>query len=434
MPVAIAGLIRHAGTAFAVMAIHACGPEQNRDVSLDLNTDTESTTQGTHFMRCTYCVLLFTTLFLGTAMAATPDAEGFVPMFNGQDLSGWVLTNTPSATWTFQDNMLVCSGKPIGELRTERMYQNFVMELEWRHMVPRGNAGVFIWADDITARGVPFHRGIEVQVLENAYGNTQSHTTHGDIFPIHGATMTPINGRGGSRAFPTEERSNPSPEWNHYRITCQDGEISLAVNGKVVTQGKECSPRKGYICLESEGGIVHYRNVRIKELPDTPVDAAHVAIASRGYRSIYSGLDLAGWTGKEDSLNAWHANDWVLSCDGPQNRSDVTLETAEQFGDVGFVFDVRLKEDGKSLQFGLRDAAIDTSDAAISTHLEQTGRWNRFEGTLQGSRLSLTVNGREAFQNRAVEKLAERGAISISPSGPIELANIYVRELSATIK
>ena len=124
----------------------------------------------------------------------------------------------------------------------------------------------------------------------------------------------------------------------------------------------------------------------------------------------------------------------MLSCDGPQNRSDVTLETAEQFGDVGFVFDVRLKEHGKSLQFGLRDAAIDTSDAAISTHLDQTGRWNRFEGTLQGSRLSLTVNGREAFQNRAVEKLAERGAISISPSGPIELANIYVRELSATIK
>ena len=47
------------------------------------------------------------------------------------------------------------------------------------------------------------------------------------------AKMTPINGRGGSRAFPTEERSKPSPQWNHYRIVCQDGAISLAVNGKV---------------------------------------------------------------------------------------------------------------------------------------------------------------------------------------------------------
>lgn len=379
-----------------------------------------------------YVVLLATLLVAMTAAAESePDDEGFSPLFNGKDLSGWVLTNTPPATWTFEDGMLICSGKPIGEIRTERMYQNFVMELEWRHMVPRGNAGVFIWADDITARGVPFHRGIEVQVLENAYGNTQSHTTHGDIFPIHGATMTPINGRGGSRAFPTEERSKPSPEWNHYRITCQDGEISLAVNGKVVTQGKECSPRKGYICLESEGGIVHYRNLRIKELPDTPVDAAHVAIANRGYRSIYTGLDLAGWTGEAEGLKGWQANDWVLSCLGPTNSSDATLATNEQFGDIGFVFDARIKEADKPLRVRLRNATIDANDPAIAKHLEQPGRWNRFEGTCHGNQLTLTVNGHEAFKDREVEKPVDRGPISISPGGPIELANIYVRELPA---
>lgn len=385
-------------------------------------------------MQRTFCYFLLATLLATTSVAAEPDDEGFVPLFNGKDLTGWVLTNTPPATWTFQDGMLICSGKPIGEIRTERMYQNFIMELEWRHMVPRGNAGIFIWADDITARGVPFHRGIEVQVLENAYGNTRSHTTHGDIFPIHGATMTPINGRGGSRAFPTEERSNPSPEWNHYRITCQDGEISLAVNGKVVTQGKDCSPRKGYICLESEGGIVHYRNVRITQLPDTPVDAAHVAIANRGYRSIYTGLDLSGWTGEAEALQAWHANDWVLSSDGPQDGNDAMLVTTEQFRDVGFVFDARIKEDGKSLRVRLRNATIDTQDPAIAKHLEQTGRWNRFEGTLNGNLLTLTVNGDKALEDQAVEQLSDRGSISISSGGAIDLANIYVRELSSNDK
>ena len=103
--------------------------------------------------------------------------------------------------------------------------------------------------------------------------------------------MTPINGRGGSRAFPTETLSKPSPEWNHYRITCQAGAISLAVNGTLVTQGKDCSPSKGYICLESEGGVVDYRNMRIKELPDTEVDPEDVAIADRGYECLYTGVD-----------------------------------------------------------------------------------------------------------------------------------------------
>ncbi|HIL36390.1 MAG TPA: DUF1080 domain-containing protein, partial [Planctomycetes bacterium] len=143
----------------------------------------------------------------------------FRPLFNGVNLDGWVPVNTAPSTWIVRDGLLHCTGKPIGELRTDRMYQNFVLELEWRHLDPGGNAGVFVWADDITAVGVPFHRSVEVQVLDHAYGNTRSHTTHGDIFPIHGAVMTPVNGRGGSRAFPTELHSKPSPEWNHYSIT-----------------------------------------------------------------------------------------------------------------------------------------------------------------------------------------------------------------------
>lgn len=372
--------------------------------------------------------------FASLTQATESTADGFVPMFNGKDLTGWVRTNTPPETWSLMDGMLICTGKPIGEIRTERMYQNFIMEVEWRHMVPKGNAGIFVWADDITSRGVPFHRGIEVQVLENAYGNTRSHTTHGDIFPIHGATMTPISGRGGQRAFPTEERSNPSPEWNHYRIVCQDGEISLAVNGKVVTQGKDCSPRKGYICLESEGGIVHYRNARIKALPDTPVEPEHVAIANRGYRSIYTGLDLSGWTGSEQALKAWRASDWVLAHQSPGVKSNSTITTAELFSDVGFVFDVKLKGDGSSLQVRCRNAAdspplFETGDSQVEALLQKLGNWNRFEGELLGGRLTLRVNGQQAFAEQSIASLNDEGPMSFTPAGPIDLANIYVREL-----
>jgi hypothetical protein len=392
-----------------------------------------------HFAFCLRSVLLLVLLTL-QSLSLTPskgvaeDAaeEGFKPAFNGKDLTGWVAVNTAPSTWKMQDGMLICSGKPIGELRTARMYQNFVMELEWRHMVPRGNAGVFVWADDITARGVPFHRGIEVQVLENAYGNTKSHTTHGDIFPIHGAKMTPVNGRGGSRAFPTEERSNPSPEWNHYRITCQDGNISLAVNGKVVTQGTNCTPRKGYICLESEGGVVHYRNVKIKELPDSPIADEHVAIANRDYRCLYNGIDFSGWHIPENVASNWKANDWVFSYDGKAAAGESAIETVDRFENFGFVFDVRRKENSGVLQISLRGPKgttinIDPSNEDLKKHLG--GGWNRFEGTLVGNILNLTVNGQSVVTDRKLDDVSKKGALRIVPDGPVDFANVYVRKL-----
>ncbi len=370
----------------------------------------------------------FATVVVGTLLACVSvpaDAEDrFEPMFNGTDLSGWVLTNTPPETWTFQDGLLICTGKPIGEIRTEKMYQNFIMELEWRHMVPRGNAGVFVWADDITARGVPFHRGIEVQVLENAYGNTQTYTTHGDIFPIHGAKMTPINGRGGSRAFPTEFRSNPSPEWNHYRIECRDGEISLAVNGKVVTRGTDASPRKGYICLESEGGVVHYRNIRIQTLPDTEIAPEHIAIASRGYESLYTGLDLKGWVQPKDS-DRWKVNDWTLSHTSTPDQTS-RLVSERSFDSIGFVVDVRLKDESSKASVALGDqSTFDLADPEIAKHLQKTGQWNRLELTQVDANRVLLVNG----QPTDVSQSSESGTLTLVASGNIDFCNVYVRTI-----
>lgn len=334
------------------------------------------------------------------SLTAPVSGQERVPLFNGKDLTGWVLVNTPVETWTVQDGMLVCSGKPIGEIRTERMYQNFELEVEWRHMVPGGNAGIFVWADDITARGVPFHRSIEVQVLENAYGNSDSHTTHGDIFPIHGATMVPINGRrGGSRAFPVENRSKPSPEWNHYRIVAQDGQLSLAVNGKVVTQGKECNPRKGYICLESEGGVVHYRNLWIRELPNTPVPSSHVAIENRGYRSIYSGLDLRGWRTTATGTSAWKSNDWVLSFDGTASLDESRLECEPAPDWKSVVVDFRFEETSKRLVLTLPGVAEPlvihaAQDPTFSDALEKKGEWNRLEVQVKDGHAEYLLNGK----------------------------------------
>lgn len=361
-----------------------------------------------------FWILLACIFSLSLLSAADPD--GFEPLFNGKDLTGWVVVNTAPSTWSFnEEGYLVCSGKPIGEIRTERMYQNFILEAEWRHLVPKGNAGIFVWADDITARGQPFHRGVEVQVLEDAYGNTKSYSTHGDIFPIHGASMNPENGRGGSRAFPTEERAKPSPEWNHYRIECRDGEISLAVNGKVVTRGRDCIPRKGYLCLESEGGLVHWRNVRIQELPDSPIEPGHVAIADRGYRCLYTGVDFSGW----GESQGWKSRDWELV----NEAGAAPLLTAETFsGDIGFLVDLKLAENSGRPALSVRGKTIplDTTGPLFGN----PGHYHRIEGSLVSDTLTLRIDGREAGTHSGIPT---EGPLGLVPEGPATWANPYVR-------
>jgi hypothetical protein len=212
------------------------------------------------------------------------EKDAFVALFNGKDLSGWIPINVRPDTFVVRDGLIVCSGKPTGVMRTEKMYENFVLELQWRHLRAKGNAGLFIWSDGVIAPGTPFTRSIEIQILDGR--NTPNYTSDGDVFAIHGAKMKPDRPHpaGWMRCLPSERRCKPSPEWNHYRVTCQNGVLQLAVNGKVVSGGSQCKPRKGYICLEAEGSEVHFRNIRIREFPSTnpkPDEVAKPAAAAK---------------------------------------------------------------------------------------------------------------------------------------------------------
>ena len=253
------------------------------------------------------------------ACTASPEPSDWHPLFNGVDLSGWVPVTVAPDTFRAQDGLLVCTGKPTGVLRSDRMYENFVLELEWRHMVPGGNAGLFVWSDPLPAVGVPFTRSLEVQVMDGV--ETADCTSDGDIFSIWGARFVPDRPHpsGWERCLPSEHRARPSPEWNHYRVTCRDGVIELEVNGAKVSGGRQATPRKGYVCLESEGSEVHFRNVRILELPDSePALAAEdVAHEAGGDAPLYTGIDLSGWVAEGDADGThWQARDSVLWTDG----------------------------------------------------------------------------------------------------------------------
>ena len=71
----------------------------------------------------------------------------------------------------------------------------------------------------------------------------------------------------GSRSFPRKKLTKGVNEWNHYYVRGINGEIRLWVNGEEVSGGNHCEPSEGFLCLESEGSPVEFRNIRIRRLP-----------------------------------------------------------------------------------------------------------------------------------------------------------------------
>ena len=206
------------------------------------------------------------------AVVATPK---WVDLFNGKDLTGWKDVNTSPETWSVKDGLLVCSGLPIGVMRSEKQYENFLLHIEWRHMKAGGNSGVFVWSEGWIPDGRRLPKGMEVQMLEldwvKLHPKKNGEPNHigyisGELFGAGGLKATPDNPRG-SRSMSRELRCKGKGEWNVYDVVCVDGTVKLSINGKFVNSIRDSSMRKGYLCLESEGSEIHFRNIRIMELP-----------------------------------------------------------------------------------------------------------------------------------------------------------------------
>ena len=386
----------------------------------------------------------FRWLAISLLLGASAQAQSrFVDLFNGRDLSGWVNVNCAPETWSWRDGVVHCTGQPTGALRTERQYENFILELEWRHLKSAGNAGIFIWASPIAAPGVPFLRAIEVQVLDHGYGKSDWYTTHGDVFPIHGSTMKPFGRHNGMRSFPSEERGKGSPEWNHYRIVGRNGVLRLSVNGKEVSGGEQCVWRRGYLGLESEGSPVEFRNVRIQELPSSEVTAGESAPLDPGFRSLYTGLDLRGWR-TTDGASRWAANGWQLTAkaaDGPPQ----TLWTDETLGDGEWVVDCQIPAGSAQAEpaasLCLRDgdragttillAAKDGTfgQGALAAPVLKADAWHRFTIQVKGRQVVVRLDDEIVTTRNLPEGTPARGALGLRNHGvPVNFANLYWRE------
>ncbi|MSR28821.1 MAG: DUF1080 domain-containing protein [Phycisphaerales bacterium] len=453
----------------------------------------------THRVSAALCALALTASSIGAPFPDESSRSDPLPLFNGKDLSGWVNVNCAQDTWSAKigdDGLgyLACTGVPTGVLRTERMFENFILDLDWMHEAEPGNAGLFLWSDGIPAKGLPFTRSIEVQIMLTPDVHDSDgrllYTGQGDMFAIHGSSMTPDRPHpaGWIRCLPSSRQTKGKGEWNHYTVRADQGRLTLAVNGVEVSGGSEINPRKGYICLESEGTPIRFRNIVLTPLPDAAPALApsQCATDASGFVDLLNG-SLSAWNEGAGASGHWTLDGTLLNYDGkggdlwtkaavadfelvvdwrwPAKATErvrrplINRDGSTQIDASGKAMDIEVDEyDSGVFLRGYSKSQVNMwnwpigsgevygyrTDPAASAELRAActptatadspiGQWNRFLISMVGDRLWVTLNGVHVLPGATLPGVPASGPIGLQHHGsPLQFTNIFLRPLGPT--
>jgi hypothetical protein len=184
-----------------------------------------------------------------------------ISLFNGKDTKGWKAfvpdlakdNKDQLSVWSVKDGVLQCAGRPIGYIQTEELFDNFVLELDWRFDPAKGegNSGVLLRTigDDVV-----WPKSMEAQLHSKNAGDFWN---IGEYKATVDAKRT--NGRHTVKLKDTNEK--PLGEWNHYRIVVNKGTIELWVNGLLQNVATDVEVNKGRIALQSEGAYIEFKDI-----------------------------------------------------------------------------------------------------------------------------------------------------------------------------
>jgi hypothetical protein len=214
------------------------------------------------------CSLVMVSL-LAVSVAAVENTKPVVPqkrvsLWNGQDFAGWTrflpdASKNVDQTWSVENGLLCCTGRPAGYMRTETAYADYHLHVEWRWPRKPGNNGVLVHR---SGPDVVWPRSLECQL---ASGNAGDFWVIGGLeFAEHAKGGERVKGRRTVKLHESSEK--PASEWNQYDIICKDNWVVVLVNGTLQNVATGCSERSGQICLQSEGAPIEYRNLWIEPL------------------------------------------------------------------------------------------------------------------------------------------------------------------------
>jgi hypothetical protein len=196
--------------------------------------------------------------------------EGFSPIFNGKDLTGWVYGTTAKGEnkagegYQVKDGAIYCTKADGGNLYTEKEYADFSLRFEFK-LTENANNGIGIRAP---LTGDSAYQGMEIQVLDDSgpeYKKLRPAQYHGSIYDV----------------FPAERgHQKPVGEWNDEEITAKGTHVTVKLNGAIIVDANLASVTdeavlkkhpglknaKGHIGFLGHGAQVEFRNLRVKEL------------------------------------------------------------------------------------------------------------------------------------------------------------------------
>jgi hypothetical protein len=200
-----------------------------------------------------------------------------VPLFNGEDLSGWHVdvpamdTSDVESPFIVRNGLLVSMGDPRGHLISDENYQDYRLTAEYRFAGEPGNCGILVHASTPRALYKMFPKSLEVQMM---------HENAGDFWCIVEDIKVPDmeSRRGAPEEWGitegkkrrilnlTDGSENPLGSWNTMVIECLEDQIKVWVNGDLVNHGTECTTSSGQIAVQAEGSEVEFRKLELAQI------------------------------------------------------------------------------------------------------------------------------------------------------------------------
>lgn len=201
-----------------------------------------------------------------------------IQLFDGKSLEGWHMDvpdlekdSSLRIPFLVRNGLLVSLGTPNGHLLTDKEYENYRLEVDYRFAGEPGNCGVLVHASGSRNLYKMFPKSIEVQMM---------HENAGDFWCIVEDIKVPdmearrgpkenwgiTEGKGRRILNLTDGSEKPLGEWNKIVIECKADTITVWLNGDLVNQGHGATATKGKIALQAEGAEVEFRKVELISL------------------------------------------------------------------------------------------------------------------------------------------------------------------------